>query len=122
MIADQAVEKVVVINERTARVYLKAAKAEDPKYSDSAKSNLGGNRYHYWLEVGSSTSFDNFLTDVQDEANIASKDRIYAKYDTERNWMYIIISWILPVLIVVALSCIHEACWRCRRRPRCPDF
>jgi AFG3 family protein len=103
MLVDQAVERLVVINERTARVYIKPEKLSDAKYSDAAKSNLGSNRFHYWMEIGSSTSFDAFLKDVQDEQNIPVKDRIYAKYDTERDWFYIIVSWILPILIVVAL-------------------
>lgn len=103
MLADQAVEKVIVINERTARIYLKKEKLSDPKYNDAAKSNLGGNRYNYLLEIGSPTSFDTFLKDVQEEDGIPVKDRIYAKYDTERDWLYIILTWILPVLIVVGL-------------------
>ncbi|MBL7792766.1 MAG: ATP-dependent zinc metalloprotease FtsH [Saprospiraceae bacterium] len=103
MLVDQAVERLVVINERTARVYLKPEKLSDAKYSDAAKSNLGSNRFHYWMEIGSSTSFDAFLKDVQDEQNIPVKDRIYAKYDTERDWFYLIVSWFLPILIVVAL-------------------
>lgn len=103
MINDRAVEELVVINERTVRVYLKASKLEDPKYSDAAKSNLGGKRYQYWLKIGSPTSFDNFLNNVQEEAGVPSKERIYASSDTERDWLYLIISWVLPVLIVVAL-------------------
>lgn len=103
MIADRDVDKLVIINEKKLHVYLKKDKLSDSKYSDAAKSNLGGNRYHYWREIGSVESFNDFLKEVQEDADIPREELIYADNETRQNWLVPIMSWVLPILIVIAI-------------------
>lgn len=103
MIISGDVEKLVVLNERYAHVYIKEDRLSEAKYEDAAKSNVGGNRYHYYLEIGSYDSFSDFLKEIQDQAGIDRDNRIYPKNETQANWLPQLIAWLLPFVIIVAL-------------------
>lgn len=103
MIISGDVEKLVVLNERYAHVYIKEDRLSEAKYEDAQKSNVGGNRYHYYLEIGSYDSFSDFLKEIQDQAGIDRDNRIYPKNETQANWLPQLIAWLLPFVIIVAL-------------------
>ncbi len=103
MIISGDVEKLVVLNERYAHVYIKEDRLSEAKYEDAAKSNVGGSRYHYYLEIGSYDSFSDFLKEIQDRAGIDRDNRIYPKNETQANWLPQLIAWLLPFVIIVAL-------------------
>ncbi len=103
MVVSGDIEKLVVVNERYAHIYIKDDRLSEAKYEDAAKSNLGGSRYHYYLEIGSYDSFSDFLKEIQDEAGIDRDERIYPKNETRANWLPQLLAWILPFLVIVAL-------------------
>ncbi len=103
MISDQAVEKIVVINNKTAQVYIKESKLGEPDYQDAAESNLGGNRPQYWLEIGTPDSFNDFLKNVQEEENIPREEWIYANFKTQQNWLTPLLGWVIPILIFIGI-------------------
>lgn len=103
MIVNQDVEKLIVINEKRAHIYIKKDKLSDPKYKDAAQSNLGGSRYHYWREIGSVDSFNEQLKDIQDRANIPREDRVYPRYETKQNWLTPLLGWVLPIAFIIAI-------------------
>jgi AFG3 family protein len=103
MVVNQDIEKLIVINEKQAHIFIKEEKLSDPKYKDAAQSNLGGNRYHYWREIGSVDSFNDQLKDMQDRSNIAREDRIYPRYETKQNWLTPILGWVLPIAFIIAI-------------------
>ena len=51
MIRDSDVEKIEVVNNQKALIYIK--KNSLSKYSDVEKSNLSADRYHYIMDIGS---------------------------------------------------------------------
>lgn len=103
MIVSGDVDKLVVLNERYAHIYIKEDRLSEAKYEDAAKSNLGSSRYHYYLEIGSYDSFSDFLKEIQDDAGIDRDNRIYPKNETRSNWLPQLIAWILPFIVIVAI-------------------
>ncbi|MDZ4680289.1 MAG: ATP-dependent zinc metalloprotease FtsH [Saprospiraceae bacterium] len=105
MLKDQAIEKIVVVNEKRAHIYIKREKLEaaNNEYGDAAKSNFGSDRYHYWLLIGSGDSFTQFLEDTQERENIPRDQRVYPKYENPTNWLAPILGWLLPIAIVIAI-------------------
>ena len=105
MIINQDVEKLSVINEKQAFIYIKESALEQKKdfYKDAARSNFGGSRYNYWREIGSVDSFEKWLDDIQEEAGIPAEDQISPQYETKQNWLAPLLGWVLPILIVVVI-------------------
>ncbi|HHB51654.1 MAG TPA: ATP-dependent zinc metalloprotease FtsH, partial [Saprospiraceae bacterium] len=97
-IEDRAVKEIVVdVAQKKAKINLYAAKLNEKKYEDAAKSNLGGKRPHYWLEIGDSDTFAKKIAQIQEEAKIPSDKRIDIDYKAESDWMAIILSWVIPI-------------------------
>ncbi len=103
MIQDGAIEKLVIINQKFAHIYIKEELLTDDKYSDAAKNNIAGDAYHYWLEIGSVDAFANTLKEAQENANVSRDDFIYPSYESKQNWLTPILSWVLPLVIVIAI-------------------
>ncbi len=99
MIAQQDVERIVVLNRARAHIYIKEDKLSN--YSDASKSNLSGDRYHYWCEIGSVDSFNSFLEKIQTEAGI--ENPIYPVYETKANWLPQLLSWIVPFALIILI-------------------
>jgi len=102
MITNNDVEKIVVVNEKDAQIYLKETALS--QYEDAQTSNLpGGDRYHYRMEIGSAELFYNQVKEWQEDAQIPDSDRIYPQYVTKTNYLIPILSWVLPLLIIVLI-------------------
>ncbi len=92
------VKKLLVINKVEAHVYLKEDRLSDYNASDG---KFGAVRPHFVFEIGSVDSFDKKLEDIQKD--IPYSDKIYADYQTRRNWLDPILAWVLPIVIIVAI-------------------
>ena len=105
MIVRQDVERLIVVNEKRAYIHIKPSALDQRKdyYSDASKSSFGGSRYHYWREIGSVESFENWLQEIQDNADIPRDEQISPKYETKQNWLTPLLGWVLPIVIVVAI-------------------
>ncbi|MCB0559490.1 MAG: ATP-dependent zinc metalloprotease FtsH [Phaeodactylibacter sp.] len=105
MIVRQDVERLSVVNEKRAYIYIKPSALDERKdyYSDASKSSFGGDRYHYWREIGSVESFESWLQEIQDKAGIPRDEQISPKYETKQNWLTPLLGWVLPIVIVVAI-------------------
>jgi cell division protease FtsH len=101
MLENGHVESILVINEKQAYITLKEENID--KYEDAQKTNLGGDRPHYTEEVGPLDKFQEFVEEAQAEANIPERDRIYVTYETRENYLYPILGWLLPLIIIVAI-------------------
>lgn len=103
MVEDQDVEKVEVVNKQLAQVYIKASKLGDKKYEDASKGGFAKNRPHYRFEVTSAERFDEKLAEIQEKADISEADRLYPVSVTKPNYLAPILSWVLPIVIIVAI-------------------
>ncbi|MFT6320791.1 MAG: cell division protease FtsH [Granulosicoccus sp.] len=91
------------MNEKQAQVFLKPEALE--KYTDPepAVSKFSPNRAHYFFETGPIKNFEDKLVKLQDEANIPSSERVMLNFGTKENWIPQILSWLLPVFIIIAI-------------------
>lgn len=99
-----AVEKIVVINNETAQVYIKKGMANDPQFKDVFKPAIGsGIREgpHYIFNIGSVESFERKMDEAQ--KNIPMSERISVSYEKKRSWFWDVMSWVLPFVLLLAL-------------------
>jgi cell division protease FtsH len=101
MIQDGDIEKVEVINKDRAFIYIK--KSSLPKFKDAQKTNFGGERYNYYLEIGDVKEFSDFMIKTQEFAKIPEEQWIYPKYVTKPNYLMPILSWLLPLFIIIII-------------------
>ncbi|RMG78711.1 MAG: ATP-dependent metallopeptidase FtsH/Yme1/Tma family protein, partial [Bacteroidetes bacterium] len=103
MVLDHDVEKVEVVNSKVAQVYIKKDKLSDPKYKDAAKGGFGQDRAHYYFEILDPQVFAEQLYNVQEKAGIPDNEKLYAIARTKPNYLAPILSWVLPIVIIVAI-------------------
>ncbi len=99
MLQARDVEKVVVVNKDKAYVYLKKEALKE--YEDAAKTNFGGERFHYFLEIGDVQMFTEFMERQQKEAGI--KEILYPDFDTKTNIWPLLLSWVVPFLLIAVI-------------------
>lgn len=102
MIANNDIDKIIVVNEKEAQIYLK--KESYPKYKD--KLNKGYNAPaetgpHFYFTIGSVDSFEKNLKEVQENANEANK--ISVEYKTVHNYLGELLSWLGPFALIILL-------------------
>ncbi|WP_018616419.1 ATP-dependent zinc metalloprotease FtsH [Segetibacter koreensis] len=104
ILSRKAVEKIVVINNEKAEVYIKKEFANDPQFKDAftrpvgSALNLGP---HYSFNIGSVESFERKLDEA--EKNVAANDKIDVSYIKKRSWFWDIMGTILPFILLFVL-------------------
>jgi AFG3 family protein len=105
MLANHDVEKIVVVNKERVDIYLKPEVLGEERYHDVSSSKgvggISGGGPHYYFTIGDVETFERQLLEVQE--NFPESERITAQYKTERNYFGEILSWVLPILIIVGL-------------------
>ncbi len=94
------VDKVSVINGQVARIYIKDAKVGSGDYSNLPQSSFGG-RAHYSLIISSPDRFDEKVSTLRDE--LSNDNNFELQNEIERDWVGVIFSWLLPLLIIVGI-------------------
>ena len=96
-VADKKVEKVEVINKQIANVFLtpEALKIEMPDYKESS---YAVNQPQYQFEIGDMAYFLERMQDLK-----KSGYPVPYKMETKTNWLAPIMSWLLPLFILVAI-------------------
>jgi cell division protease FtsH len=103
MIANKAVEKIVVAENQIGQIFLKNESLDMPDYNDAAKSKLGSPRPHYWIEIGDKESFNKFISTVQEEEEVPRAERLYASYKSQPGWISTLLSWVIPIGLFVLI-------------------
>ncbi|MFK7770632.1 MAG: ATP-dependent zinc metalloprotease FtsH [Saprospiraceae bacterium] len=103
MVQEKDIAKIEVINEKQAQVFLKPESLD--KYTDPepAVSKFSPNRAHYFFETGPAEKFEEKLIRIQEKAGIPYESWITVNYETKENWIPQILSWLLPVFIIIAI-------------------
>ncbi len=97
-VANQEISKVNVINNRVVNVYTKAGE----KDKDSSPA-FGQARPDFSFTIGENENLKEQMTAIQKDAGIPESDWIYPTNDTQVNWFAEILSWTLPIIIIVAI-------------------
>jgi AFG3 family protein len=98
MLVKNDVEKIVVVNKEKVEIILKKENITTEKYPEWKEGSPGP---HYFFTIGSVETFENRLSEVREKNNL---DRIpEIKYITRTNWTSTLLSWILPLLIIIGV-------------------
>lgn len=103
MLIDKDVEKVVIVNEKLAEVYLKDSSLSKAKYKKIAKTRFGSPNKgpHYNLTVPSNDAFDKFTTEFyKDKPGLSP---VNVEYELRQDWWRDIVPWLLPLLLIAGL-------------------
>lgn len=102
MIPENDIQKIIVVNEKEAQIYLK--KESYPKYKSkldngfTAPTEIGP---HFFFTIGSVDSFEKNMQEVQ--ANASEENKISIEYKTVHNYVGELLNWILPFAIIILI-------------------
>jgi cell division protease FtsH len=103
MLTDGDVEKITVVNEKLAEVYLKDSVLKKDKYKKLSTNRFGSANKgpHYHLTVPSNDNFDDFITAFyKDKPGLPV---VNVEYEIRQDWWRDIVPWLLPLLIIIGL-------------------
>jgi len=103
MLSRHAVDKIEVVNNETAQVYIKKEFSNDPQFSNEFKRQFGGINAgpHYKFNIGSVESFERKLDEAQ--KNISEKEKVNVSYVKKTNWFANILTWLIPIFLMFLL-------------------
>lgn len=105
MLANKDVEKIVIVNKEKVEVYIKPDKLDSEKYSDATRGGSfgisGSSGPHYFFKIGDVETFERQLEEAQKD--FAPEEKIIPQYTTRHNYIGEILSWILPIVIIIAI-------------------
>lgn len=104
ILSRKAVEKIDVINNERAEIYVRQSFAGDSMFKDVFKPAFGKGLYpgpHYVVTIGSVESFDRKLDEA--EKNFSASDKINVHYIKKSNWFWTVAGWILPLALLVVV-------------------
>ena len=103
MLREQEVSRLVVVNnELIVEIFLTKEALEAEKYKDLKKgtfSNSGSPQFY--LSIGSVDQFSRDLNRVQED--LPETAQVNPEYDQRKNWTGEILSWVLPIVIMIGL-------------------
>lgn len=95
-----AAEKIVVMNDKVAQVYIKEEFKDDSAFHEVMKSRTGDQPFnpgpHYKFNIGSAESFERKLQEAQREIPIAKRTPVIYQ---DENPFTAIIAWLVPTVI-----------------------
>lgn len=99
MLKNGDVEKIVLVNKDYAEIYLKPDALQKGEYQEVADQTFDGDGPHYVYTIGSVDKFYENVEEVQKDL----ESPVYINNEKRRNWGGEILSWILPLLLLVGI-------------------
>ena len=102
MLANNDVQKIIVVNEKEAQIYLKESSYD--KYSSKLKNAFTAPAKtgpHFFFTIGSVDSFEKNLQETQ--TSVSEENKISVEYKTVHNYLGELLNWILPFAIIILL-------------------
>jgi ATP-dependent metalloprotease FtsH len=101
MLIDKDVQKIVLVNKEVAEIYLKPEALKKEKYKDvkNTTNSFGQKTPQFYYNVASP---DIFIQQVQ-EVQKGNDNPVYVESETRHNWGGEILSWILPLLLLIGV-------------------
>ena len=101
MLANHYVEKVVVVNRERADIYLKPESLDKVSNASRGSGLFSGPTPAFYFNIGDVESFETKLAEAHKD--IPKEERVPVEYKTEHDYLGSIISWILPIVLILAL-------------------
>ncbi len=101
---NQEIEKIVVVNKEEAYVYIKRQYLDDSKHKAVKEQPFGSGVNpgpHYKFNVGDVQVFDENMKVAQ--IDVAEEDKVIIDYETKENVWGDVLSWVFPIVIMIAL-------------------
>ncbi len=103
MAVDGDVDRLEVINQKYAHVYLTKEASGKEKYNDAAKSNFSAVQPHYNFNIGTPEYFNSKISKINETLDDMGEPRIDPKFEEKQNWLAPILGWVLPIAIIVLI-------------------
>jgi AFG3 family protein len=105
MIKSRDIEKIYIVNKEQAEIYLKKEALESGRYPKLPKPGTGfgfsAPKPNYIITIGDLSSFISDFKEYQKSAGYIDNDLISPVYQTRKNWVGDLLSWLLlPVLLI----------------------
>ena len=96
-LVNQEIKEVIIVNERIVNVYTKTEESKEEKPSFSQP------RADFNFSITKNQNLWEQMEVIQKEANIPKTEWIYPSSETRTNYLAEILSWTLPIIIIVAI-------------------
>ncbi len=99
-----AVEKIIVVNNERADIYIKKEFLNDPQFKDVFQNSIADKinpAPQYFIKIISIEFFERRLFDAQ--KNISLPERISVTYSKEHDWLWYMLIWILRIFTLLVL-------------------
>lgn len=97
MLQNREIERIVIINKERANIILTKDAYNKEKYKELKEHNLPVQGPHFYYNVSSPEIFQTRLTSAQKD--IPEDEQILFESDTQNNYLFDIIGWILPLVL-----------------------
>ncbi len=98
LLRTEDVDKVTVVNQSTAEVYIKEDKLTKPKYEKLPQST---NRPQYEVEIGSVDAFTEALNGIQKDRS--EGDKLQVTFLDRPDYLGVVLSWVIPIGLLLLL-------------------
>lgn len=106
MLLDDEVDFVEVVNDRYVEVYLTNEALDMEEHKDVSDSKFGGGKNpgpHYTFQIGDPGKFEEDIEELQNDQGKDKAEYISVKYSTRTDWTGQILSWVIPIAILVII-------------------
>jgi AFG3 family protein len=100
MLLQKDVAKIVVVNKEKVEVHIKSGKLGTGKYQEFSNEGITSGP-HFYFTIGSVDYFEEQMHEAQKDFSI--EDKISPQYETREDHIGNLISWFLPIIIIVAI-------------------
>ena len=101
MLMTNDVEKVVVVNRERADIYIKPESLDKFGGAGRGSSIFSGSAPTFYFNIGDVETFENKLAEAQKD--LPKEQHVNVEYKTEHDYLGSIISWILPIVLILVL-------------------
>jgi len=102
MLRNGDIDKLELINKQEAHVYLKTESVDKYQNLKPVVSKFGP-RPNFTFEIIDAENFKKEVREIQEDQGIQRENMVYLKAATRTNWLAPILSWVLPIAIIVAI-------------------
>lgn len=97
------VDKIIVINEEVAHIFIKPTKLGQEKYQDAGKSGVSGNNPHYLYNIGPKESFGRVIERLNQDLTDRGISPPTLTYEKRQNWLLPLLSYTIPFILIIGL-------------------
>jgi AFG3 family protein len=103
-LAKGSVEKIIIVNNERADIYIKKEFLNDPQFKDVFQNSIAEKLNpapQYFIKIISIEFFERRL--YENQKNIPLSDKITVTYTKENDWIWYLIIWVLRIFTLYIL-------------------